>query len=79
MPSVYYNLDKTINQPRFNQILSHLHVHFYHGLFLTVDECYLLIAEIKAAEPKTKEEVPISARKVVSFYVSNLLKKRING
>lgn len=29
--------------------------------------------------PKTKEEVPISARKVVSFYVSNILKKRING
>jgi integration host factor subunit alpha len=29
--------------------------------------------------PKTKAEVPISARKVVSFYVSNLLKKRING
>lgn len=29
--------------------------------------------------PKTKEEVPISARKVVSFYISNLLKKRINN
>lgn len=29
--------------------------------------------------PKTKQEVPISARKVVSFYVSNLLKKKING
>ena len=29
--------------------------------------------------PKTREEVPISARKVVSFYVSNLLKKRINS
>lgn len=28
--------------------------------------------------PKTKQEVPISARNVVSFYVSNLLKKRIN-
>jgi integration host factor subunit alpha len=29
--------------------------------------------------PKTKEEVAISARKVVSFYVSNLLKKKINN
>jgi integration host factor subunit alpha len=29
--------------------------------------------------PKTKKEVPITARKVVSFYVSNILKKRING
>ncbi len=29
--------------------------------------------------PKTKKEVPISARKVVSFYASNLLKKKING
>jgi len=29
--------------------------------------------------PKTKKEVPISARKVVSFYVSNLLKKRVNS
>jgi integration host factor subunit alpha len=28
--------------------------------------------------PKTKVEVPISARKVVSFYASNLLKKQIN-
>lgn len=28
--------------------------------------------------PKTKQEVPISARKVVSFYASNLLKKMIN-
>lgn len=28
--------------------------------------------------PKTKKEVPISARKVVSFYASNLLKKNIN-
>lgn len=28
--------------------------------------------------PKTKVEVPISARKVVSFYPSNLLKKDIN-
>jgi integration host factor subunit alpha len=29
--------------------------------------------------PKTKQEVPVTARKVVSFYVSNILKKRING
>lgn len=29
--------------------------------------------------PKTKKEIPVSARKVVSFYVSNLLKKNING
>lgn len=29
--------------------------------------------------PKTKKEVPITARKVVSFYVSNLLKKSINN
>lgn len=29
--------------------------------------------------PKTKQEVPISARNVVSFYVSNILKKRINN
>ena len=29
--------------------------------------------------PKTKEEVPVTARKVVSFYVSNILKKRINS
>ncbi len=28
--------------------------------------------------PKTKKEVPVTARKVASFYVSNLLKKRIN-
>lgn len=28
--------------------------------------------------PKTKQEVPVTARKVVSFYVSNLLKKKIN-
>lgn len=28
--------------------------------------------------PKTKEEVPITARRVVSFYASNLLKKAIN-
>lgn len=28
--------------------------------------------------PKTKEEVPVTARKVVSFYVSNILKKKIN-
>lgn len=28
--------------------------------------------------PKTKEEVPVTARKVVSFYVSNILKKQIN-
>lgn len=28
--------------------------------------------------PKTKEEIPISARNVVSFYVSNILKNRIN-
>ena len=28
--------------------------------------------------PKTKEEAPIHARHVVSFYASNLLKKRIN-
>lgn len=28
--------------------------------------------------PKTKIEVPISARRVVSFYASNLLKKKIN-
>jgi integration host factor subunit alpha len=29
--------------------------------------------------PKTKAEVPISARKVVSFYASNILKKIVNG
>ncbi|MCE3233440.1 MAG: integration host factor subunit alpha [Rickettsiaceae bacterium] len=29
--------------------------------------------------PKTKAEVPISARKVVSFYVSSLLKERVNS
>lgn len=29
--------------------------------------------------PKTKQEVPVTARNVVSFYVSNILKKRING
>lgn len=29
--------------------------------------------------PKTKEEVPVTARKVVSFYVSNILKKQINS
>tara|TARA_B100001564_G_C20569212_1_gene637516 strand:+ start:621 stop:917 length:297 start_codon:yes stop_codon:yes gene_type:complete len=29
--------------------------------------------------PKTKEEATISARNVVSFYASNLLKKRINS
>lgn len=29
--------------------------------------------------PKTKEEVPISARNVISFYASNLLKKNINN
>ena len=28
--------------------------------------------------PKTKKEAPISARKVVSFYASNLLKQQIN-
>ncbi|MDB2415264.1 integration host factor subunit alpha [Rickettsiales bacterium] len=28
--------------------------------------------------PKTKKEVPISARKVVSFYASNILKDLIN-
>jgi len=28
--------------------------------------------------PKTKQEVPITARKVVSFYPSNILKKLIN-
>lgn len=28
--------------------------------------------------PKTKQEAPISARKVISFYASNLLKKQIN-
>lgn len=28
--------------------------------------------------PKTKEEVPISARNVVSFYASNILKNRLN-
>jgi integration host factor subunit alpha len=29
--------------------------------------------------PKTKKEVPVTARNVVSFYVSNILKKRINN
>ena len=29
--------------------------------------------------PKTKEEVPISARKVVTFHSSNILTKRINS
>ena len=29
--------------------------------------------------PKTKKEVPVTARKVASFYVSNVLKKKING
>jgi integration host factor subunit alpha len=29
--------------------------------------------------PKTKQEVAISARSVVSFYASSLLKKRINN
>ena len=29
--------------------------------------------------PKTKKEVPVTARKVASFYVSNILKKSING
>jgi integration host factor subunit alpha len=29
--------------------------------------------------PKTKKEVPVSARKVASFYVSNILKKLINS
>ena len=28
--------------------------------------------------PRTKQEVPISARNVVSFYASNILKNRIN-
>jgi integration host factor subunit alpha len=28
--------------------------------------------------PKTKKEVPITARKVASFYVSKILKKKIN-
>lgn len=28
--------------------------------------------------PRTKIEAPISARRVVSFYTSNILKKRIN-
>jgi len=28
--------------------------------------------------PKTKKEIPISARKVVSFHSSNILTKRIN-
>lgn len=28
--------------------------------------------------PKTKKEAPIDARQVVSFYASNLLKKRIH-
>lgn len=29
--------------------------------------------------PKTKEEFPISARRVVSFHTSNLLKEQIKG
>lgn len=29
--------------------------------------------------PKTKQEVPVTARKVVSFYGSNILKKLVNG
>ena len=29
--------------------------------------------------PKTKEEVPIPPRKVISFYASALMKKRINS
>ena len=29
--------------------------------------------------PKTKEEIPISARKVVSFHTSNILSKRVNN
>jgi len=29
--------------------------------------------------PKTKKEVPVTARKVASFYVSNILKKKINN
>jgi len=29
--------------------------------------------------PKTKVEIPITARKVVSFHASNVLMKRING
>jgi integration host factor subunit alpha len=29
--------------------------------------------------PKTKKEIPISARRVVSFHASNLLAKKING